>query len=196
MNKNILAIMVIMIFAGCATPGKVTIGSTDYLKLNSDDASIRKEERIVYYNELVFTGTITEVSRGDTVSITEYKNGLKHGKQLSHYSIGKVKEERYFENGLKTGEHKGWWENGKLKFIYHFSNDEFDGNVKAWSESGQLFNDFNYVNGKEEGLQRAWFPGGEIQANYVAKNYRKYGITGVKNCQTNESALSGIQMEK
>jgi antitoxin component YwqK of YwqJK toxin-antitoxin module len=47
-----------------------------------------------------------------------------------------------------------------------------------------LFSDFNYVNGQEEGLQRAWFPNGEVQANYVAKNNRKYGITGVKNCQT------------
>lgn len=185
-----------MFFAGCAAPGKIPIGSTSYLKLNSNDALIRHEERIVYYNALLFTGSITEVSKGDTVSITEYKNGLKEGKQLSYYLNGQVKEERYYENGLKTGEHTGWWENGKLKFIYHFSNDEFNGNVKAWSESGQLFNDFNYVNGKEEGLQRAWFPGGEVQANYVAKNNRKYGITGVKNCQTNESALNGIRKEQ
>lgn len=196
MSKYIFIISVIMMLGGCAAPVKNNIGSTGYLNINSNDSSIRHKERIVFYNDLLFTGSITEVNKSDTISITEYKNGLKCGKQISYYSNGQIKEERYFENGLKTGKHRGWWENGKLKFICHFSNDEFNGNVKAWSESGQLSNDFNFVNGKEEGLQRAWFPGGEVQANYVAKNNRKYGITGVKNCQTNESALSGIRKEQ
>ncbi|HJY63931.1 MAG TPA: toxin-antitoxin system YwqK family antitoxin, partial [Ignavibacteria bacterium] len=55
---------------------------------------------------------------------------------------------------------------------------------KDWNENGMLFNDFNYINGYEEGLQRAWYPDGSLQANYVVKNNRKYGLTGVKNCIT------------
>ncbi len=158
--------------------------STEYTEVSSGDLKLSKQNRILYFDGLLFTGKVVEVNNGQITSETEYKSGKQDGFQFRYFSNGNLSEERYYENGLKTGEHRGWWEKGKLKFIYHFKYDVFDGNVKAWNESGMLFNDFNYVNGKEEGLQKAWSSNGEIQANYIVKGDRKYGITGVKDCKT------------
>lgn len=168
----------------CSKNTEQLIQSTEYTEVSSVDSKLSKQNQILYYDGLLFTGKVIERNNGKVISITEYQNGKQDGFQFRYYSNGNLSEERYYENGLKTGEHKGWWENGNLKFVYHFKNDVFDGNVKAWNESGMLFNDFNYVNGKEDGLQKAWTANGEIQANYIVKDNRKYGITGVKDCKT------------
>lgn len=173
-----------VLICSCSLKEEQLSRATEYLYVNQADKRISIKDRIVYYDSLLFTGKISELKDSDTSRISEYKDGKLNGKEIIFYSAGKIKEERYYNDGYKTGEHKGWWENGRLKFIYHFKDDMFEGNVKVWNENGMLFNDFNYAKGQEEGLQQAWFPNGEVQANYVAKNNRKYGITGVKNCQT------------
>ncbi|MEO8514410.1 MAG: hypothetical protein ABI543_12690 [Ignavibacteria bacterium] len=183
--KKYLIILVISLFAaGCSLKKEQLLETTEFTFVNSTDTRLRYKDRLVFYDTILFSGRIAELSNGDTVSLSEYKSGKLNGKQVTYFKKGKVNEERYYENGLKTGEHKGWWENGNMRFIYHFIDDMFDGNVKVWNEKGMLFNNFNYVKGQEEGLQQAWFPSGDLQANYVVKNNRKYGITGVKNCQT------------
>ncbi len=184
MKILIVIISLIIIYQGCSIRNEQPAASTDYISVRSDDPKLKYINRSFYYDSLLFTGKISEVKEGDTSRISVYKDGKLNGKEVIYYSAGKIKEERYYTDGNKTGEHKGWWENGKLKFVYHFKDDVFNGNVKVWNVSGMLFNDFNYIKGQEEGLQQAWFPNGDVQANYVAKNNRKYGITGVKNCQT------------
>ena len=190
MKKYIIILSIVIFCAGCSSKKEQSVGTTEYMNLNSSDAGLKNTDRTLYYNSLLFTGKVIEIKGNDTASFSEYKNGKLNGKQVTYFRNGSVNEERYYENGNKTGEHKGWWENGNQRFIYHFKDDVFDGNVKVWNEKGMLFNDYNYVNGQEEGLQRAWFPNGDIQANYIAKNNRKYGITGVKNCQTVQGELT------
>jgi hypothetical protein len=34
------------------------------------------------------------------------------------------------------------------------------------------------------GAQIAWYPNGKLRLNYVVRNGRQYGLTGVKNCAT------------
>jgi antitoxin component YwqK of YwqJK toxin-antitoxin module len=184
MKYKLIILTILALIAGCKENNEQPAGSTEFMSINSADQKLQSRDRILYYDQLLFTGKITEINGKDTVSTSEYKNGKLNGKQVTYFKNGRVNEERYYENGNKTGEHKGWWESGNIKFIYHFKNDVFEGNVKVWNEKGMLFNDYNYVNGKEEGLQKAWFPNGEIQANYVVKENRKYGITGVKDCKT------------
>ncbi len=184
MKIYFIILSIILFLAGCSSKKEQSAGTTEFVYVNSIDTKLNTKDRLIYYNSLLFTGRITELNGNDTMGYSEYKAGKLNGNQVTYFSNGKVNEERYYENGFKTGEHKGWWENGNLRFIYHFKNDLFDGNVKVWNEKGMLFNNFNYIKGQEEGLQQAWFPNGDIQANYVVKENRKYGITGVKNCQT------------
>lgn len=184
MKKTTIILFLGLFTLSCSKNTEQLMRSTEYTEVSSGDLKLSKQNRILYFDGLLFTGKVVESNSGQIISITEYKSGKQDGFQFRYYSNGNLSEERYYENGLKTGEHKGWWENGNLKFVYHFKNDVFDGNVKAWNESGMLFNDFNYVNCKEDGLQKAWSSNGEIQANYIVKGDRKYGITGVKDCKT------------
>ncbi len=184
MKIYIIILSIVLSIAGCSSKKEQSAGTTEFIYVNSDDTKLNTKARLIYYDSLLFSGRITELKGNDTMSYSEYKAGKLNGQQVTYFSNGKVNEERYHKNGFKTGEHKGWWENGNLRFIYHFIDDKLEGNVKVWNEKGMLFNDFNYVKGQEEGLQQAWFPNGDVQANYVAKNNRKYGISGVKNCQT------------
>jgi len=188
-SAKVILCLFIVLAASCGKKEISQISSTEYPEVSSDDSKLSIKNRIVYYDSLLLTGKIKEIDEfGKTTMTSEYFEGELNGLQVSYYASGKVKEERYFERGKKEGIHKGWWENGNQKFISYFKNDVFDGNVKMWSENGSLFNDFNYINGHEEGLQRSWFPDGKLRTNYVAKNFRKYGLTGVKNCKsyTNE----------
>lgn len=156
-------------------------GSTVY----SNDKKLSRSEGKMYYNRKLFTGAVIELyGNGDVFKVTSYKKGVEEGIQTAFLENGKIMEKRFYENGHKEGTHTGWWENGNLRFEFHFMNGLYEGNQKEWDESGMLYTDFNYVKGYEEGLQRAWYPDGTIQANYIVKNNRKYGLTGVKNCQS------------
>ncbi|NOS84880.1 MAG: hypothetical protein HOP31_07050 [Ignavibacteria bacterium] len=190
MKKTIIILLLGLLVISCSENTEQLVKSTEYTEVPMGDSKLNRKNRMIFYDGLLFTGKLIESNNGNIISVTEYKNGKQDGFQYTYYYNGNVNEERYYENGLKTGEHKGWWENGYLKFIYHYKNDVFDGNVKVWNETGLLFNDFNYVNGQEEGLQKAWYADGEIQANYIVKDNRKYGITGVKDCKTELPQLS------
>jgi len=184
MKRSVIILLLGLITAGCSEENEQLVNSTEYVDVTAGDSHISILNRSLYFDGLLFTGRYTEKFNGAVASVSEYRNGKLDGYQITYYSGGMTKEERYYKNGLKTGEHKGWWESGRQKFVYNYSNDEFNGNIKVWNESGMLFNDFNYVNGKEEGMQKAWSADGEIQANYFVKENRKYGITGVKDCKT------------
>ena len=54
--------------------------------------------------------------------------------------------------------------------------------MKEWYATGQPARYENYHEGSETGLQRQWFTDGTLKFNYVARNGRHYGFTGVKNC--------------
>jgi antitoxin component YwqK of YwqJK toxin-antitoxin module len=182
MKIIIMFIAIILINASCSEKTEQLTKSTDYIEASTEDTSLHLNQKILYYDSLLFSGKVIHKINGVTLKISEYKDGILNGNELTFYENGNLKEERWYINGSKEGEHKGWWENGKLRFV--FKNDVFDGSVMQWNIDGMLFSEFNYLNGQEEGLQRAWFPNGDVQANYVAKNNRKYGITGVKFCKS------------
>lgn len=187
MRKYILILFLGLcsISGGYKQTGDVDTGSTSYMNVLSTDKKLSEKQRLVYYDSLLFTGKITVIYESGAVkSVSDYQNGRLNGLQQTFYANGKLNEERSYVNGKKEGTHTGWWENGKLRFVYHFKGDVYEGNVKMWNEAGMLFNDFNYIIGHEEGLQRSWFEDGKLRANYEARNNRKYGLTGVKNCKS------------
>ena len=58
----------------------------------------------------------------------------------------------------------------------------YEGDVKVWYPDGSLFQHFKYKKGHEDGAQKVWKSDGRIKANYVVRDGRRYGLTGVKNC--------------
>jgi antitoxin component YwqK of YwqJK toxin-antitoxin module len=148
------------------------------------DLLLSKRGQTVKYKDEAFSGWLYGLyENGDSSFITRYYNGKEDGISKAWYPNKQLMEIRLFVQGEKTGEHKGWWENGQQKYIFHYKHDLFEGNLKEWNINGVLFRDGNFLNGKEHGLQKFWRPDGKLYANYVVKNGRNYGLTGVKNCK-------------
>jgi antitoxin component YwqK of YwqJK toxin-antitoxin module len=127
-------------------------------------------------------GILCVIHAGDTLSITEYKQGKQDGLEKHFYEKGRIKAIRKYIKGWKQGEHEGWFQDGKKQFVYHFKDDKFEGNQREWIENGQLYSDLNFVDGQPEGTQRVWYTNGKIKTNYIIKDGRRYGLLGTKNC--------------
>lgn len=139
---------------------------------------------ILFYGSQLLSGSVFECGdRGDTLAIEHYIDGKLDGWSRTWYPNGRLCEERYFVNGQREGVHQGYWPRGTLKFRYHYKNDLMDGVAEEWFESRAQYSRMNYVEGHESGLQTVWRFDGGLFANYVVKNGRKYGLTGVKNCK-------------
>jgi antitoxin component YwqK of YwqJK toxin-antitoxin module len=153
--------------------------------INADDIRPVIKNGITNIDSIPFSGiTYGLYPNGDTAFLYHYCKGKLQGKTQEWYSNRQLKEIRFYEDGRKTGTHTGWYPNGQLRFVYHMRADHFEGNVKEWFESGQLYRSFNYVNGQEEGMETMYYSNGKIKANYQSINGRKYGLTGVKNCES------------
>jgi antitoxin component YwqK of YwqJK toxin-antitoxin module len=139
--------------------------------------TVRTSRGITTVNDTVFSGTLIGLHRYEN-----YLNGREHGIWKTYFTNNQLSEVREYDHGRKTGVYRSWWENGQLRSEYHFEDNEYNGACMDWSPAGQLIRKMNYVNGYETGRQQMWDDDGTIRANYVAKNGRNYGLTGVKNC--------------
>ena len=70
---------------------------------------------------------------------TNYKNGLKQGKEKSWHNNDQLREEGQYENDLEHGVWQEWYENGKLKSLrtYNYGKEV---SKKCWDESGKSIN--------------------------------------------------------
>jgi len=128
---------------------------------NVDEVSVKTSRGITTVDDTIFTGTLIAFNdSGDTTEVSNYRNGKKTGIQAR------------------------WWENGVKRSEYNYNNNEFQGISRDWTQTGLLVRQMNYDNGHENGLQQLWDDDGKIRANYVARNGRNYGLTGVKGCGT------------
>lgn len=128
--------------------------------VNEEDEHLEKNKGIYYFNDQLFTGQIYKLNEvGDTVFILKVEEGCKNG--LSRY----------------------YWNNGNLKRTANFKHNIYHGEVIDYFENGNIYSIFNYVDGHESGLQQVWKSDGRIKAKYEVVKGRKYGLTGVKNCE-------------
>ncbi|WP_460951475.1 toxin-antitoxin system YwqK family antitoxin [Spirosoma daeguense] len=150
---------------------------------NSNLTGWQRSEGRLWLNNKPFSGWQYSLSTsGDTTFMGAYFDGKAEGQHRSWYENRKQKEVRQYKNGWQEGEQRGWFESGKPAFVYHFQNDMYQGNRKEWLANSRLIYDGNYREGQEEGAQRQWFADGSLKMNYVVRNGRTYGFTGVKNC--------------
>ena len=70
---------------------------------------------------------------------TNYKNGLKHGKEKYWHNNDQLSKEGQYENDLEHGVWQEWYENGKLKSLrtYNYGKEV---SKKCWDESGKSIN--------------------------------------------------------
>ena len=68
----------------------------------------------------------------------------------------------------------------RFRIGYDWGN--YYGERIEWHPSGRVAARFRYHQGAELGLQRVWDLSGNLQANYVTRDGRRYGLVGVKPC--------------
>jgi antitoxin component YwqK of YwqJK toxin-antitoxin module len=142
----------------------------------------RREGRLWLANKPFSGWQYTLSATGDTLSLGAYAAGKAEGIHRQWYPAHRLKETRRYRNGWQEGEAKGWFPSGKPAFVYQFRNDVYAGRRQEWYADGQPARDGHYHDGQEAGLQRQWFADGSLKANYVVREGRTFGFTGVKNC--------------
>ncbi|GAB3687654.1 hypothetical protein GCM10027592_01490 [Spirosoma flavus] len=150
---------------------------------NANQTGWQRSEGRLFLNDRPFSGWQYALSdEGDTTFVGAFIEGKAEGQHRSWYVGRKLKEVRQYKNGWQEGARTGWFQSGKPAFVYHFRNDVYEGNRKEWLANGRLIFDGNYSQGQEEGRQQQWFADGSLKMNYVVRNGRTYGFTGVKDC--------------
>ena len=154
--------------------------------VNADRAMVTTSHGITRVDGMAFTGTlvVTDPQSGDTISRSRFRDGLEDGRWERFYRRGVLAETRDYDHGRKAGMFQAWWPNGVLRSEYYFKDGEYDGPSRDWSDNGILVRHMNYRKGYENGRQQLWDDDGTLRANYVARNGRNYGLTGVKGCAT------------
>ena len=170
LSKVITLLFLVFTIESCNT----SIHSPERFIRRSDAALKHSGEQLLYHDTL-FSGVLYEMyNEKDTALSEKYLDGLRNNISRKWFPSGKLSEERSYVNGKRIGIHQGWYPDGKKRFLYHFVNDEVDGLAE---------------DGHESGMQTAWESDGSIMANYMAKNGRNYGLTGVKNCKNVKDSI-------
>lgn len=152
-------------------------------EIEEKNGQFKSKKGLLYSSDTLFTGLLIKTS-DETFAWEEipYTNGVISGTSFGYYNGKKRAYAREYVNGKKQGTHKMWYPSGQLKSEGHYETDFYQGNLKVWNEDGSPIMDFNYVDGQEVGQQKMWYADGRVKANYVVRNGRRYGLTGVKNC--------------
>lgn len=185
--KYIFLIIVLSILCGCKHLERHMVTKAPIAEatiVNSADPSVHFKNGYWYFRNELFTGTITEHFKDNTIHHrTAYVNGKENGWKNTFYPGGLLSEKRYYTNGEKDKVHTGWWQNGNKRFEYHFANGIYHGDHKEWYQNGQLLKHIHYTNGMDD-WGKGWRESGKPYMNYVMKDGRRYGIVNSNLCYT------------
>ena len=149
--------------------------------LEAADPRLRRVSGTLLLGDEPVTGVV--VHRTDeSVSWTSYRDGLRHGREISRYSDGAFKMDRRWKDGYRDGLTRAWWPDGTLMEWSTYKDDLLEGESRRWFSDGQLARAFTYVKGREDGAQQMWYEDGTLRANYVVVEGRRYGSNGTKGC--------------
>ena len=105
--------------------------------------------KISSYVNGVLNGLVTEFSKREQVSRkTNYRDGLKHGRETVH-EFGRMLEESYYENGQLEGTYFEYHANGNVKREIQYQNGLQHGIFKYFDQDGNLTLEYEYANGEK-----------------------------------------------
>jgi antitoxin component YwqK of YwqJK toxin-antitoxin module len=85
------------------------------MRISIDDTDISPQQEILYEGE-PFTGTAVEYSPdGTIIAETDYRNGIRDGRDRGYYPNGQVESEEWYDFGMGHGTARAWYPNGQLK---------------------------------------------------------------------------------
>lgn len=156
-----------------------TLAAThDALKLNNG---------LYYFNGRLYSGNIKKLDLENGIfSVGGILDGMLHGRSVSYYADGKIREIRMYRKNKSVGRQIGYWENGNMKFEFYYLEDKREGSSKQWYERGAPYAFLTFKDDKEEGMQQAWRENGKAYINYEAKDGYRYGLQKSNLCYTLE----------
>lgn len=94
----------------------------------------------IEYDADMIDGLAKTYSRNSIAKAIEYKQGIKHGTQLTFYQSGAKKSVEHFKNGEKHGLQTFWYKNGNKSKELYIENKKIVGGLKQWNANGALIN--------------------------------------------------------
>lgn len=109
----------------------------------------------------------------DLKSISNYKNGIKVGKEITYYPEGTVESDVNFVHGRKEGVALAYYSNGELLSSITYVRGVPDGPYKTFYKNGDLQSMGEY-NGEQMGMTQkgesfVYYPGNQLMT-YVNRN--------------------------
>lgn len=155
----------------------------DTLEFNNKD--LKLVNGIFYFKITAYSGYLKECyPDGSSKAVSGFLKGMQHGKSMSFYAGGQLRDLRMYQQNKAYGRHVGYWENGNLKFAYFYENDKREGLSKQWYENGNPYAFLTFKNDREDGMQRAWRLNGKPYINYEVKDGFRYGLQKSNVCKT------------
>lgn len=100
-----------------------------------------------------FSGeAIVDYQTGEKARVTAFKDGLRHGPDISYHLGGQKKSEVTWEEGKRQGVETAWYESGAKKTEVTFVDDRMDGKALMWFEDGTLAREGMYDAGARTGV--------------------------------------------
>jgi antitoxin component YwqK of YwqJK toxin-antitoxin module len=193
-----LGILVVLLsLAGCTREGSEREGTSssfpsDTVTIPADTVlsthqSLKLDNGLYYYRTRPYSGYIKGVYANDSVQfIGGCYNGRQHGRSVSYYPSGQIKDIRMYRANKSYGVQRGYWANGNRRFEFNYVDDKREGLQKQWYESGQPYAFLTYTNDREDGMQRAWRENGKAYINYEVRYGIRYGLQKSALCYTLE----------
>lgn len=114
-------------------------------------------------------GEFTRYRKNGHYTVTQLRNGVRHGSERHFYANGQLESERHYVDGEETdGERIRYDENGTVKERYSIVDGEKHG-VHEHSRNGVVFKRVHYKHGQMDGLFQRFTSDGEkvLEAPYV-----------------------------
>lgn len=145
--------------------------------------SLTHHNGILLHHGLPLNGVVLESDAAGTVRArTPYRHGREHGVAYRWFDNGQLESERHYQSGVKSGHHEGFWPDGSPRFRESFVAGAYHGELRGWHENGRLHQLRHFDSGHETGSQRSWDRNGAVEANYVIRDGRRYGVMGARPC--------------
>jgi antitoxin component YwqK of YwqJK toxin-antitoxin module len=120
---------------------------------------------------------------GHIKSETNYKNGVKNGKETEWYYEETKQSETNYKNGYTQGKSIFWSKKGTIMRIGNNDTITQYGKIltvqtgywKSWSHTGEKLSENNYLKGKKNGLCILFWPTGIKREEIIYKNDLPFG---------------------
>ncbi len=139
-------------------------------------------ESVYFYKGQKFSGILKAIHPNGIVRLTNFKDGLEHGRTFDTFPNGNLAAEYFYDQGKYVGIHRAWYESGKARFRYEYNDaGQAHGDHWEWHDEGNVYRYTRYDQGITVGT-KIWRKDGKIYANYTYTPERLYGVVGSKLC--------------